>query len=156
MLTPVEIDRATVPDFLRLRLKDGQERFVASNAITIAQAQFEPNVWLRGLSDGDVAVGLIAMIDTGALIGPPEDWEPANAAYLWRLMIGDAFQGRGYGRAALSLAFDMARLWGRETLTLDVVEAPGSAAPLYRQFGFRPTPVLNDEERFMTAPVPRQ
>lgn len=55
----------TVFDFIRLSptLRDGQDRFVASNAVSLAQAYVSPYAWPRGVFAGDDAVGFLMLED---------------------------------------------------------------------------------------------
>ena len=63
MIEAREISRKSVNPLLRLKVREDQALLVASNPVTIAQAHYEPNSWLRGLWSGELPVGLIAMID---------------------------------------------------------------------------------------------
>ena len=151
-----EIERETLRQILRLKVGEAQAGFVASNAVTIAQAAYEPCAWLRGLWVGETPVGLMAMID---LRPEHPDHEPGltdDSAYLWRLMIDEAQQGRGYGVQAMELAFAQARAWGRGRFLVHVAEEPGSALPLYRRFGLVPTDRVDDGERLLAGPTPRK
>ncbi|MEO1018663.1 MAG: GNAT family N-acetyltransferase [Pseudomonadota bacterium] len=156
MLTPVPITEQNLSDFLDLQVRPDQVDLLSSNAVTIAQAHYKQNVWLRGLIAEGAAVGLIAMIDFGDNHAGRRPGDPPNAAYLWRFMIAAAFQGQGYGDQAMRLAFDQARTWGRTSLCLHAVDRPGSAAAFYRRYGLQPTGRVDaDDEVFMAGPVRR-
>lgn len=129
--------REHVTPLIALAVGQDQRGLVAENAVTLAQAAYEPGAEVWGLWEGGTPVGLMAMIDPreGAL-DPGDDPE---AAYLWRLMIGAAHQGRGLGAAALAEACAQARLWGLPRLAATVVEREGSALPFYLRHGFRRT-----------------
>jgi diamine N-acetyltransferase len=62
-----------------------------------------------------------------------------DAAYVWRLLVDGAHQGRGYGRAALSHACDVAESWGYNALSLSVADEPHSNLGFYEALGFRAT-----------------
>lgn len=51
MLALREITRDTVNPLIRLKVKDWQQNLVAPNAVTLAQAAYEPGsyVWVCGL-----------------------------------------------------------------------------------------------------------
>lgn len=155
MIEAREITRENVNSLLRLKVKDEQAHLVASNPVTVAQAAYEPNVWLRGLWSGELAVGLIAMIDIPHGMADADRGFPTNVAYLWRLMIDDRRQGKGYGREAMDLAFGQARLWGRSTLCLHVPETAGGVIGFFRKFGLEPTNRVDDGERLMIGSVRR-
>ncbi|MEM9430584.1 MAG: GNAT family N-acetyltransferase [Pseudomonadota bacterium] len=154
MLEAVEITRANLRDYLDLALAPGQEKLVAPNAVTVAQAHYEPGSWVRGLAAGGTPVGMMAMIDVSALGEPAEPGDPENWAYLWRLMIDAKHQRMGYGTEAIEIAFAQARAWRRPTLALHVeVDGPNARA-FYERLGFVATGRIDRNERFMTAPVP--
>ncbi|MHA3914987.1 GNAT family N-acetyltransferase [Halovulum sp. GXIMD14793] len=105
------------------------------------------------MADGETPVGLLAMIDLEKVDSQQSSDDPENAAYIWRLMISADHQGKGYGKAAMDLAFDMARTWGRTVMTLSVVEREGSALPFYQKFGLEPTDRIEDGERILRGPI---
>lgn len=139
-----EITASTVREICRLSVAPGQEAFVAPNAVSIAQAYFEPKAQFRAIYDGDTPVGfLMLFID-----------EDAGEYYLWRLMIADGFQHRGYGRRALELVDDWVR--GRPGATaLTTSYVPGDAGPegFYRRLGFEPTGELDEGEVVVRRPI---
>ncbi|MEL6678300.1 MAG: GNAT family N-acetyltransferase [Pseudomonadota bacterium] len=153
-LTARVLDRGTLDEVLDLSLKPGQEAHVAHNAVSVAQAAYEPFCWIRGLFAGNRAVGLISMIDLDPVHPDASPDDPEDAAYLWRFMIAAEHQGRGLGTAAMGLAFAQARRWGRAQLCVDVSEGPGNPGPFYRRFGLAPTEWVNDGERMFLGPVP--
>jgi diamine N-acetyltransferase len=129
--------RDHVAALIGLAVGEDQRGLVAVNAVTLAQAAYEPGARVWGLWEGSTVVGLMAMIDPRqADLDPGDDPE---AAYLWRLMIGAAHQGRGFGAAALAEAEAQARLWGLPRLAASVVERDGSALPFHLRYGFRRT-----------------
>lgn len=108
-----------------------QARFVASNAVSIAQAHFQPNVaWFRAIYADDTAVGFLMLHD-----------DPEKPEYhLWRFMIDHRYQKRGYGRDALELLLDHVRARpGAFALTLSYVPGGGSPGAFYERMGFAHT-----------------
>ena len=154
MLEAREVTYETVGALLRLKVQPGQERFVASNAKTIAQAAYEPFSWLRGLWLGDTPVGLIAMIDIVPEHPETQPDDPPNAIFLWRLMISAEHQRNGLGREALQIAFAEARARGRETFCTSVVPEDDGPMPFYIKCGLQPTDRYDDGERVLQGPVP--
>ena len=72
---------------------------MAPNAVSFAEAMFEPKAWFRAVVADDVPVGFVMLsIDTAT----PE-------YYLWRFMIDQRYQGRGYGREAIRQVIDHVR-----------------------------------------------
>ncbi len=52
----VAITKDNLREFLRLKVAPAQERLVASNAVSIAQAHFHPEAWFRGIVPGAKAM----------------------------------------------------------------------------------------------------
>ncbi|MEM9009820.1 MAG: GNAT family N-acetyltransferase [Pseudomonadota bacterium] len=147
------VTRETLVPLLQLEVRRDQVGLVASNAATIAQVAYEPGAEVWGLWDGDRAVGLMAMIDPQRHPWPEEGDDP-QAAFLWRLMIGEEVQGQGYGRAAIGQVFAQARAWGLPRLVCSVVPDAASALPFYEKLGFRRTGRILDGEVELLADVP--
>jgi diamine N-acetyltransferase len=150
MLTRRPVIRAHVLPLIALHVRPDQLDLVSNNAKTLAEAAYEPGSHVWGLWVADTLVGLMAMInpaqdtaDDYPLIDP-RDGTPA--AYLWRLMVGADFQGRGYGAAALQMAFAQTRDWGFSRLFAHVSHAPHSNLPFYQHHGFANTGVVQDGE----------
>lgn len=136
-----EVTKQNLREILRLKVAEGQERFVASNAVSIAQAHFEPDTaWYRAIYEGDQPVGFV-MIDDN----------PAIARYtLWRFMIDHRFQRRGLGRAAIEAV--LAHVRGRpgaSELYTSCVDAAGGPGPFYERLGFTYTGAMDEGERVM-------
>ena len=136
-----EVTRETLRGVLRLKVRPDQERFVASNAVSIAQAHFYPETaWFRAIYAGDTPVGFL-MLEV-------DEEEPGY--YLWRFMIDAEHQGRGVGRCALELLFDHVRtLPGGTVLYLSCVPGDGSPGPFYEKIGFAYTGEEHDGELVM-------
>jgi acetylornithine deacetylase len=139
-----EVTRATVRTVCALALAPGQERFVAPNAVSIAEAYFEPKAWIRAIYAGDEPVGFLMLYD-----------DPGSAEYiLWRLMVAGSHQGKGYGRRAVELVIDHVRgRPGATELKLSVVPGDGSAFEFYRGMGFEPTGEMDGNEIVLRLPL---
>lgn len=134
-----EVTRDTLQAVCALRVSPEQTGYVSSNVMTMAEAQFEVGALVRALWSGDKPVGLMAMMRPSVY---PEDEDIVirrDAAYLWRLMIDQEFQGRGYGLMALAEAKRISIDWGYDAMTLTVGDGPHSAKPFYERHGFIPT-----------------
>ncbi len=141
--------RVVLRDHIRLlialKVRPDQPRLVTENAITLAEAPYETGSYVWGLWDGNIPVGLMAMVH-------PEqypwhlDGDDRQAAYLWRLMIGAEFQGRGYGRGAIGFALEQAHDWGCPRLVASVTDEPHSNIGFYEKLGFRRTGRMPDGE----------
>ncbi len=139
-------DRAAA---LRVRGAPGQERFVASVQQSFADAERDrharPRYWT--INDGSQVVGF-AMISDGI----PEDELAADEElvgpyFLWRLLIDEPLQRRGYGTAALdAIATYVRSRPGGESLYTSAAQGEGSPQPFYERYGFVPTGRVVDDE----------
>jgi len=131
-----EITATTVRAVTDLRVKPEQESYVASNAVSIAQAYFARDAWFRSIHAGETLIGF-AMLRDGTLL-PPESSKPEVS--LWRFMIAAEYQNQGYGREALSLLVAHARSRpGTKSIETSYVAGPYSPKHFYLAFGFRHT-----------------
>lgn len=140
-----EIDTSNLRDILRLKVAPAQEQFVASNAVSIAQAYFHrETAWFRAIYDGDTPVGFVML----------EDKPDVPSYSLWRFMIDANHQRKGYGRRALELIFAHVRgRPGAKELYTSCVDAPGGPGPFYAGLGFTYTGGLDEDERVMRRPL---
>ena len=139
-----EISRETLRAVLALRVTPEQERFVASNAVSIAQAHFEPNAWFRAIYAGEEPVGFL-LVD--------EDREMPEY-FLCRLMIDARYQRKGYGRRALELLVERVRgLPGATELLVSCVPGDDGPAGFYGKFGFVDTGEIHEGEAVHRLPL---
>jgi diamine N-acetyltransferase len=123
-----EVTRENLRDVLRLDVHPEQRQFVASNAVSIAQAYFErERAWFRAVYAGETPVGFLMLYDN-----------PAEAEYfLWRFMIDARYQHLGFGWRALELLVDHTRTRpGANKLAVSCVPDDGGPGPFYQKFGF--------------------
>jgi diamine N-acetyltransferase len=134
------IDEHNLKAVYELTVRPGQERFVAPNPWSLAQALVHHSTaWPRAIMAGDEVVGFLMLeIDLN---------DPDGRNYgLWRLMIAGDRQRRGFGRSALRLACDEVRSrGGTELWTSWVADAEGPG-PFYERFGFVRTGEVEDGE----------
>jgi diamine N-acetyltransferase len=122
---------------IKLKVAPGQEKFVANNAMSLAQAHFEPHTRFWAIYADEEPVGFAQIIENAE----KDDY------YLWRFMVDAAHQRNGYGRRALQLIIDYVRAKPNATaLTLSFVPAEGGPEALYRSMGFVPTGEVDDGE----------
>ena len=140
-----EVTKDNLHAVLRLQVAPGQEKFVASNAVSIAQAYFDRDTaWFRAVYDGEAPAGFVMVHD-----------DAAGSTYtLWRFMIDARFQGRGLGREALERVIDYVRTRpGATALMTSCVDAPGGPGPFYERMGFAYTGEVDEGERVMRRPL---
>lgn len=138
-----EITAETVRKITSLVITPSQERFVASNAISLAEALFSPEAWYRAIYLDDDPVGFVMLYDETLQSPPPT--KPRIA--IWRFMVDARFQGQGIGREALEQVVSHAQ--SKEvfsSLLVSYVPGPGSPENFYRKFGFLPTGEIEDGE----------
>jgi diamine N-acetyltransferase len=138
-----EITGETVRQVTALAVAPDQEGYVAPNAVSIAEAYFEPKAWFRAIAAGEELVGF-AMV-----YRDPQ----AGEFYVWRFMIDARHQGHGYGRRAVELLVEEARRDGVEKVTLSVVPGDRSALEFYKRLGFVETGNVHGKEIELALPL---
>ena len=122
---------------LALRVAPGQERFVGSVRGALADAAEYPqaNPWYRAVYADDEPVGFV-MVSWDVEPRPPVIIGPW---FLWKIIIDERYQGRGYGAATVRQIADIVRAAGATELLTSYV--PDDAGPdgFYRRIGFVPT-----------------
>jgi diamine N-acetyltransferase len=134
------ITKENLREVLRLKVAPAQEQFVASNAVSLAQAHFYKEAWYRAIYAGETPVGFLMLSD-----------DPVTPEYfLWRLMIDHRYQGRGYARRALDLLVDYVKTRpGAVALLVSHGEGEGSPGPFYQKLGFQYTGDVHEGELVM-------
>jgi diamine N-acetyltransferase len=114
-----------------LRVAPEQLDFVGSVAGALREAEEEPDgrAIQFGLYDDDTLVGFVMLSDE---VGNPS----YVAHYLWKLLIDERFQRRGYGTAAIDLVAEYFRSRGVHTMWTSASEGDGSPIPFYEGYGF--------------------
>jgi diamine N-acetyltransferase len=137
LLTLREITDDNRADVLALRVAPEQARFVGTVAGALEDAERYPEAkaWYRAIYEGEMPVGFVMLSwdvtpVPGTIIGP---W------FLWKLLIDERHQRRGYGRAALAEVVEIVRDAGATELLTSYVTGAGEPWPFYERFGFVPT-----------------
>jgi len=140
-----EITKENLREIFKLKVAPEQERFVAPNAVSIAQAYFDRDIaWFRAIYANDAPVGFVMLHD-----------EPAGRKYyLWRFMVDYRFQKQGYGAQALRQVIEYVRQRpGASELLTSVVPGEGSPGSFYEKLGFAYTGDMDEGERVMRKPL---
>ncbi len=138
-ITLREVTRDTVNQILKLKVRPDQEKFVSNNAVSIAQAHFEPGAHFWAIYADETPVGFVQILNDAALA----------THYIWRFMIDAGQQRKGFGKQALQLVIEHFRTTLRAPFVeLSYVQAEGGPEPLYRALGFVPTGHVEDGEVF--------
>jgi diamine N-acetyltransferase len=131
-----EITAGTVRQITNLSVGPDQQRFVASNAVSLAQALFSPDAWYRAIYADETPAGFVMLHDESLRTEPPAHPEVA----LWRFMVDAHFQGRGIGTAALDQVIAHVRSKRIfSSLLVSYVPGPGSPEGFYLRAGFAHT-----------------
>ena len=129
------ITEANLISIIDLDVREDQKDQVASNSVSIAQAHYSKSAWFKGIFNNDIAVGFV-MLD---LI------KEENKCVLWRFMIDEKHQGKGYGKLALTQVIDWVRsLEVFEEIRTSYVPTKNGSDGFYKKFGFVETGKLED------------
>ena len=131
------ITARTVGPICRLSrtLSPQQRTMVTDNALSIAQAHFSENAWMRAIYADEIAIGFI-LLHTGS---DYDDGIDCPGVFLWRFMIAVPFQGKGYGRQAIERLLAQLRSQGIRELYTSCALGEESPEGFYRRLGFVPT-----------------
>jgi diamine N-acetyltransferase len=122
-----EVTAETVRAICRLEVTEEQKHFVAPNAVSIAQAYFEPKAWFRAIYADDTPVGFMMIYDD------PDETE----YFLWRFMIDEHYQKMGFGKRSLDLLIEYVRSRpGACELRVSCHPGEDGPEPFYRKYGF--------------------
>ena len=124
-----------------LRVSPGQEQFVSSVADSLREAAEHPDAhalyW--AVYADDTPVGFVMIADEVA----SPDYIPH---YLWKLLIDERYQGRGFGTATLDLIVEYFRgRPGVEALITSAGQGEGSPITFYERYGFERTGEISCE-----------
>ena len=136
VVTLRQVTAESVRAVTSLRVSVEQEGYVASNAVSIAQAYFHKEAWFRSVCAGDDLVGFVMLRDNTLL----DSGKRSSEISLWRFMIDHRHQKLGFGRRALQLVLTHARSRpGVTSIQTSYVVGPDGPRGFYLAFGFRHT-----------------
>ncbi len=145
-------DRAAV---LGLRIRPGQDRFVASVAESLQDAIDDaracPRMWsIHDAGSMGEVVGFVMISDGIPRERLATDADLIGPYYLWRLLIDERFQGRGYGTATLDAIVAYVRTRpDADILWVSAGQGEGSPQPFYERYGFVATGDWMDDEAIL-------
>jgi diamine N-acetyltransferase len=125
-----------------LRVAPAQRRFVSGVSESLRQAAEHPGAraipW--GVYAMDTPVGFVVIADE-------VDGPPYIAHYLWKLLIDERHQRKGYGTATLDLIVEYFRgRAGVEVIWTSAGQGEGSPIPFYERYGFEQTGDIEEGE----------
>jgi diamine N-acetyltransferase len=129
------------PALEALRVATAQRAFVSSVTDSLAEAEryADANPLVFGLYDRETPVGFVMIADD---VDDPD----YIAHFLWKLLIDERFQRRGFGTAALDLVAAYFRSRGVPTMWTSAGEGEGSPIPFYERYGFVRDGVDEDDD----------
>jgi diamine N-acetyltransferase len=144
------IDESNRAEVEALRVAPAQRQFVSTVTDSLREAAEYPSVQIFawGVYDGEEPVGFAMIADD---VGDNPDYIPQ---FIWKLLIDERYQGRGYGRAVLDLV--VAYFRGRPGVTVVTVsagEGEGSPIPFYERYGFARTGEMHGDEVLLTLDI---
>ena len=133
-------------ELVRLKVREDQTHFVASNLYSIAEAQF-----------GDEYEGHWDLFPFGIYndLGMPVGFlmyalnlnHPKQQAFIQRLMVDDQYQGRGYGRFGMEKMLEIFRANGQiRSVGISYEPENELARKLYVSLGFEETGAMVGDE----------
>jgi diamine N-acetyltransferase len=129
------------PALEALRVATAQRAFVSSVTDSLAEAEryADANPLVFGLYDRETPVGFVMIADE---VDDPD----YIAHFLWKILIDERFQRRGFGTAALDLVAAYFRSKGVPTMWTSAGEGEGSPIPFYERYGFVRDAVHEDDD----------
>ena len=133
-----------------LAVPPDQRRFVSSVRESILEAAAEPDAralyW--AIYDEETLVGFVMIADE---VGSSD----YIAHFLWKLLIDERYQRRGFGRATLDLVVEYFRNRGVGTMWTSAGEGEGSPVTFYERYGFKRTgEIVFDNETLLRLEIP--
>jgi len=111
-----------------LTVGKGQEDFVDSNAISIAQSKYEDSLKTLGIYLGEKMVGF-TMYNTVI--------EELDGYWIYRIMVDEKYQGKGIGRKAMEIVIErVKKLVGCKRVVVGYSSRNKRAENLYTSLGF--------------------
>ncbi|MCM3722672.1 GNAT family N-acetyltransferase [Solibacillus isronensis] len=115
---------------ISLKVREDQVKFVASNAVSLAQLNFLQNFHAKGIYYGEEMVGF-------TLYGLDEE---DHEYWIYRMMIDQKHQGKGYGKEAVQLVIEDIQKMKEphhQTITLSYEPDNEHAKRIYKKMGFQ-------------------
>lgn len=143
MLTLQKITNDNFRECVSLDTTEEQHHFVAKNLMSLAQAYV-------ALTNGECIPMPYAIYEENTMIGfimltyeeKCEELKDQSGYSVWRFMIDQRYQGKGYGKEAFRMALDIIKSFphgSAEQVVISYEPENKVAQKLYAAFGFRET-----------------
>ena len=135
----IKLDEITADNFevvLKLKVSKEQENFVSTTAYSLAQAYvYRENAYPFAIYADDTLVGFI-------MFG---FYELRNQYTLWKFLIDEKYQNKGYGKMALALGIEyMKKQYDIKEMYTGVAIDNDVAERLYHSVGFQLTGLIEN------------
>ena len=136
MIKLEEITADNLEDVLKLKVSKNQENFVSTTAYSLAQAYvYQENAYPFAIYADDTLVGFI-------MFG---FYELRNQYTLWKFLIDEKYQNKGYGKIALLLGIEyMKKQHDIKEMYTGVAIDNNVAEHLYQSIGFQATGLVEN------------
>jgi len=145
MIQLKKINKDNYRECLSLKVKEDQSKFVAPNTISLAQAYvFYEDALPYAIYNDEVMVGFIML-----------SYDKKDNSYdIWRFMIDEKYQGKGYGKAAIISAIELIKE-NKDCHEISLSYVPGNtcAEEIYKKVGFKPTGEVDGIEIVMLLKI---
>lgn len=141
MVTLKEVNEKNFRAIIGMKLNEEQSKYVSSNEYSLAQAWLYPEkAKPYAIYNDEEIIGFMML-----------DWdEKEHECGIWRFMIADNQQGKGYGRKALEYAINIIKETGKfDYVSLDYVPGNVVGKHLYESMGFIETGEIENDEIVM-------
>ena len=137
-ITLRRITRRNYHQITNLKVKPDQEDLIASNAVSMADALFFREAWMRAIYLGDIPIGFVMLGDSTLKYKILKPIKPY--LYIWRFMIAARYQGKGYGNKAMEKIIEHVKSKhnAKELLTYTLPQNK-NAISFYKHLGFKLT-----------------
>ena len=136
MITLKPINKENIDEIINLKIGKQQERFVSTVAESLAEATvYKDTAFPFAMYENDTPVGFI-------MLGY---YEKKRYYTLWKLLIDEKYQNKGYGRAALKLGIGYLKdSFNANRVYTGVAPDNEVAKHLYSSSGFVETGIIED------------
>lgn len=129
-----KITRENIKAILALMVSEKQKKiYPRSNSYSIAEGHYPPDddpVWMRAIYAGEEPVGFLMTSEA----------REAGEYAIWRIMVDEKHQGKGYGSRAVGLLLERIKAFpNAKALYTSHIKGDGDAGPFYRKRGFKYT-----------------
>ena len=126
----IDVDKKNFWEVVKLKVGEGQEDYIESNAESIAEAKYYLGWKPVCIYNDNILIGF-------AMYGKCSEDSESNRVWLDRFMIDEKFQGKGYGKKSLMVLINhIEELYNTKKIYLSIFEKNKLALKMYKNLGF--------------------